>query len=44
MILDRLSADLNVTDAQKQQALAIFTAARQSSESVHAQLDSSSRR
>src|SRR5713101_8416738 len=38
MILDRLSADLNLTDAQKQQAQSIFSSARQSSESVHAQL------
>lgn len=38
MILDRLSADLNLTDAQKQQAKSIFISARQSSESVHSQL------
>src|SRR5258705_1292283 len=38
MILDRLSADLNLTDAQKQQAQSIFSSARQSSASVHSQL------
>ena len=38
MILDRLSAELSLTDAQKQQAQSIFTAARQSAEPVHSQL------
>lgn len=38
MILDRLGADLNLTDTQKQQAQSIFSAARQSAESVHSQL------
>jgi len=38
MILDRLAADLNLTDSQKQQAQSIFSAARQSAEPVHTQL------
>ena len=35
---NRLFGDLNLTDAQKQQAQSIFSAARQSAESVHSQL------
>jgi Spy/CpxP family protein refolding chaperone len=38
MMLRRLTAGLNLTDAQKEQARSIFTAARQSSEPVRAQL------
>lgn len=38
MMLKRLPADLNLTDAQKQEAQSIFSSARQSAESVHSQL------
>ena len=38
MMLDRLGADLNLTDSQKQQAQSIFQASRQSAQSVHDQL------
>src|SRR5436190_5213215 len=41
MMIDRFAADLNLTDAQKQQAQSIFQAARQSAEPVHAQLKQS---
>jgi Spy/CpxP family protein refolding chaperone len=37
-MLDRLSAKLNLTDTQKQQAQSIFSAARQSAKPVRAQL------
>ena len=37
-VFNRLSSDLNLTDAQKQQAQSIFSAARQWAESVHSQL------
>src|SRR5437660_10159798 len=40
-MLDRMAANLNLTDAQKQQAQSIFQAARQSAEPVHAQLKQS---
>src|ERR1700680_71742 len=37
-MLGRLSAKLNLTDAQKQQAQSIFSAARQSAQPLRAQL------
>src|SRR5580700_524060 len=37
-MLDRLSAKLNLTDSQKQQAQSIFSAARQSAQPVRTQL------
>jgi Spy/CpxP family protein refolding chaperone len=41
MMMDRLSAELNLTDAQKQQAESIFAAAKQSAEPVRTQLQQS---
>src|SRR4051794_40677168 len=41
MMLDRMAANLNLTDAQKQQAQSIFQSARQSAEPVQAQLKQS---
>jgi Spy/CpxP family protein refolding chaperone len=37
-MIDRFAANLNLTDAQKQQAQSIFAAARQSAQPLHAQI------
>jgi Spy/CpxP family protein refolding chaperone len=41
MMLDRMAADLNLTDAQKQQAQSIFQSARESARPLHDQMKQS---